>query len=152
MQIQSFSCHLESHALMWAYKFLVQICCLCFVVPVLNYFCPVLGSLCCWRCTSFINCKYTCSFKTSPKCLEHACQKVLMYLWQFFSTKTKLILKTESCKNHIAEYQAHKTALKSMHQSQLCIRAGSKCLCHKKSPEESHRCKQANLKCPRQTN
>ncbi len=33
---------------------------------------------------------------------------------------------SESCKNCIAEYQASKTALESMDQSQVCIRAGSK--------------------------
>ncbi len=59
----------------------------------------------------------------------------------FFSTKTRLILKpenamksSESRKNRIAEYQARKTALKSMDQSQVCIRAGSKCVCPSKSP------------------
>ncbi len=38
---------------------------------------------------------------------------------------------SESHKNHIAEYQAHKTALEesSMDQSQVCIKAGSKRLC-----------------------
>ncbi len=33
---------------------------------------------------------------------------------------------SESHKNRIAEYQAYKTALKRIDQSQVCIRAGSK--------------------------
>ncbi len=41
---------------------------------------------------------------------------------------------SESRKNRIAEYQARKTALKSMDQSRVCIRAGSKCVCPSKSP------------------
>ncbi len=36
---------------------------------------------------------------------------------------------SESRKNHIAEYQACKTALESMDQSQVFIRAGSKHSC-----------------------
>ena len=36
---------------------------------------------------------------------------------------------SESRKSRIAEYQARKTALESMDQSQGCIRAGSKYLC-----------------------
>ncbi len=61
-------------------------------------------------------------------------QNVLVAI--LFSTNPRLILKPENAmkssenrKNHIAEYQAHKTALESMDQSQVCIRAGFKCLC-----------------------
>ncbi len=36
---------------------------------------------------------------------------------------------SESLKNRIAQYQARKTAVKIMDQSQVCIRDGSKCLC-----------------------
>ncbi len=49
----------------------------------------------------------------------------------------------------MVEYQACKTALESVDQSQVYESAGS-VYAHKKSlemPEESQRCKQANLKC-----
>ncbi len=74
----------------------------------------------------------------------------------FFPTKPRLILKpenptksSESRKNHMAECQAHKTALESVDQSQECRMGDSKRHTHNKALEtlqESHRCKQDNLK------
>ncbi len=49
---------------------LIQILLLAFCIPVLNFFCLVLGSFCCWRCASFINCKYAWSKKT---CAQSVC-------------------------------------------------------------------------------
>ena len=51
----------------------------------------------------------------------------------------------KSRKNRTAEYQGRK--LNNMDRSKVCIRAGSKCLCHKKTlemTEESQTCKQPN--------
>ncbi len=75
--------------------------------------------------------------KVYPKCLYSVqVRKLKCSCGYFFPTKTRLILKpenamksSESRKNRITEYQARKTALESMDQSQVCMRAGSKHLC-----------------------
>ncbi len=109
----------------------IQICYERSIVPVHNLFCLVLGSLCCWRCDSFISCKYiyACSPKKCPKCsCSMHVRKSKCSCGYLFPTKRRLLLKpenaiksSESCKNCMAEYQARKTALESVDQSQVCI-------------------------------
>ena len=101
---------------------------LSFCSSMLNFFCLVLGSLCCWRCASFMNCKYACSLKMCPKCLCSMHVRKSKCSCGYFSTKSRLILKpvnamksSESCKNRIYEYQAGKTALESYRSVQSVI-------------------------------
>ncbi len=65
--IQSFSYHLESHVLKWAYKFYWAPF---RFVEMLNFFFPVLESLCCWRCSYFTNYKHCL---LSKKCVLSVC-------------------------------------------------------------------------------
>ncbi len=124
--IQLFSCQLVSHVLKCAYKFYrAQFR----FVAVLKFFFSVLGSLCCWRCSYFTNYKHCL---LSKKCVLSVCVACMSespnVLVAIFFIKTRLILKpknamksSESRKKIIADYQAHKTALK-VWISPWCVR------------------------------
>ncbi len=77
------------------------------------------------RCMPALKKKYAVSVLVA--CMSES-RNVLVAI---LSTKPRLILKpdnamksSESRKNRMTEYQAHKTALESMDQSQVCLRAG----------------------------
>ncbi len=58
---------------------------------------PVLGSLCCWTCAFFINCKYACSTKKCPKCLCSVHVKSPNVPAGFFFYQAKVNTKVREC-------------------------------------------------------